>query len=121
MQILVPRIDWVTFTTWDVAVHNRWRDWLQSLPGERRYGQVHVYSGVWVGSAFVGMGEQSGGKKHFMARVSGDIAHDAFYHLTDPAAKCTRLDVQVTIPLPVGYSARGLVDDLRVASWGTLS
>lgn len=113
MKIDVPQIDWLTFTTWQDADYRAWQGWQNQQPGELKAGKIRMYEGLWRGNSFIGEGRQ-GEKSHGLIRVSGGESHDAFYKISSCGyAKCTRLDVQVTTPLPLGYSARQFADDVR--------
>lgn len=113
MLIDIPLIDWVTFTSWRESCYLGWNKWLNLQDGEPVLGKIRMYEGSWCGSAFVGVGVQ-GGEFHAMARVSGASSHDAFCDLVQYGeAKCTRIDVQVTTLIPINFSSRKLVDDLR--------
>lgn len=113
MKIGVPQIDWLTFTTWSDTDFRAWQQWQQGQNGELKTGKIRMYEGIWRGNSFIGEGRQ-GNKSHGLVRVSGGESHEAFYKLSNCGyAKCTRLDVQVTTPLPLGYSARKFADDIR--------
>ena len=117
MILNVPQIDWITFTSWEKRVFDRWTYWQSLQTGDCKEGKIKMYSGFWTGSAFIGQGDQ-GTKKHYIARVSGESSHNAFDDLQDVQAKVTRIDVQITIPFPDGYSARNFADQLRFGDWG---
>jgi len=78
----------------------KWRDgyWLQ-------------YHGWYADNAFYGIGEQNR-KRHYIWRVSGNSS-SVLYEAADFLGEiyATRLDVQVTIPLPDGYSAFEVYQD----------
>lgn len=121
MDLNVPMIDWVTFTSWDHEVYNAWREWQNHEEGEIQTGKIRMYDGSWKGSSFIGMGLQ-GESNHAMARISGSESHRAFNELVKIGeAKCTRLDVQITTFIQIDYSARKLVDDLRGCQSGEYS
>lgn len=117
MIIDLPCVDWLTFTTWDQSVFIDWQKWLHNFDGEEKAGKIRMYDGIWRGSAFVGEGTQ-GNKRHGLIRVSGSESNQAFNQLNKEFSKCTRLDVQVTTPLPSDYSARQFADDLRAGQIG---
>lgn len=113
MKIGVPEIDWLTFTTWENTVFNAWQDWQQTIQGDQKTGKIRNYEGEWKGSSFIGEGRQNN-KAHGMVRVSGSESHKAYFDLMRCGyAKCTRLDLQITLDLPENYSARKFADDLR--------
>lgn len=118
MNLNVPQVDWLTFTSWDEGVYIGWKQWQRLQKGEIRAGRIPRYEGAWLGSIFVGEGIQCE-SKHALVRVSGEDSHRAFSELVECGEfKCTRLDVQITTELPAGYSARQLVDDLRAGQSG---
>ena len=118
MIIDAPAIDWLTFTTWDELEFLHWKEWQKNQPGDQKTGKIRMYEGIWKGSSFVGEGRQNN-KAHGMIRVSGSESNQAYFELMGvDYAKCTRLDVQFTTPLPAGYSARLFVDDLRSGQEG---
>lgn len=100
-------IDWVTLTQWADE-----GEWLYELAddirgcGEVESARVMQYAGWSFGSVFFGTAEQSG-RMHNMLRVSGAAAHDLIGGLGNVpgSVKCTRVDVQVTVPLDRGYDS----------------
>jgi len=113
-----PAIDWLTFTTWDEFEFIRWQEWQKKLTGDQKTGKIRMYEGIWKGSSFVGEGRQNN-RSHGMIRVSGSDSNQAYFELLrGDYAKCTRLDIQFTAPLPAGYSARVFADDLRSSQEG---
>lgn len=117
MIIDYPQIDWITFTSWKAEDFLRWRDWQKNQSGEVKDGKIQMYSGYWVGSAFIGQGKQLD-KNHYIARVSGESSHEVYKYLWSPDVKATRIDIQITKKIPENYSARKFVDFLRAGDWG---
>lgn len=118
MNLNVPQVDWLTFTSWDEGVYRGWVKWQRLQKGEIRVGRIPRYEGAWLGSIFVGEGIQCE-SKHALIRVSGEDSHRAFSEIVECGDfKCTRIDIQITTELPAGYSARQLVDDLRAGQNG---
>jgi len=118
MIINAPAVDWLTFTTYENDHFLGWKDWQRKQLGEQKAGKIRMYDGEWRGSTFVGEGRQ-GSRPHGLIRVSGSESNQAFIDLLDIGyAKCTRLDIQFTTPLPLGYSARQFADDLRAHQEG---
>lgn len=118
MIIDYPQIDWLTFTTWEGEIYKAWQEWQREQEGDEKTGKIRMYSGIWRGNSFIGEGRQ-GDKAHGLIRVSGKESHNAYYQIFSCGhAKCTRLDVQVTTPLPEGYSARKFADDVRAGQSG---
>ena len=118
MIIDAPAIDWLTFTTWDELEFIRWKEWQKNVIGDEKIGKIRMYDGIWRGSSFVGEGRQNN-RSHGMIRVSGSDSNQAYFELLrGDYAKCTRLDIQFTTPLPAGYSARVFADDIRGGQQG---
>lgn len=118
MILDAPAIDWLTFTTWDELEFKRWQEWQKQLAGDQKTGKIRMYDGIWKGSSFVGEGRQNN-KAHGMIRISGSESNNAYFELLrGDYAKCTRVDIQITTPLPAGYSARIFADDLRSTQEG---
>lgn len=71
------------------------------------------YKGWYGDNAFYGIGEQNH-KRHYVWRLSGSSS-SVLYDLADGMSEiyATRLDVQVTIPLPDDYSAFSVYQDQR--------
>jgi hypothetical protein len=72
----------------------------------------------WYG-VFYGISTQNK-REHFMIRASGDRADElcaAVAESENCSPRCTRIDLQVTIPLPKNYSAYKLADALRKSEW----
>lgn len=98
-----PAIDWLTLTTYDAKVQRdmammisklrpKWRD--NSIDSK-----VKQYEG-WRGEGyFVGAGRQKE-KDHFMFRFSGDLSDAVTWQSPRLPIDCTRLDCQLTLPLP---------------------
>lgn len=118
MIIDAPAVDWLTFTTYENDHFQGWQLWQKKLSGDKKAGKIRMYDGDWVGSSFVGQGRQ-GSRPHGLIRVSGSESNQAFIDLLDIGyTKCTRLDIQFTTPLPLGYSARQFKDDLKAHQEG---
>lgn len=122
----VPMCDYVTVTSYS---RDHWQTWKRML--KESVQDVHGYQSTleesaWYqyagwkvaypagGHAFVGSGDQ-GGKSHFLTYVSGSPAD--LWYLSDglDGAKCTRLDLQITIGQPPGYSAKDMQEHARAA------
>ena len=111
-----PEIDFLSFTSYSPAQPDRLAremiDHRISKEGSLQETTVQGYRGLSAkgkpgGSIFVGKGEnnagQSGGVKfaHYYMKWSGDYSdHLLMYH--DKTTKCTRVDLQVTLPERMG-------------------
>lgn len=129
MQINKPMIDYVTLTTW---VYRNVEQWAKFEPDgtdcKRKAVNLAGYKGVMVscstGSIFIGEGEQihpvtKVKTPHYICKVSGEMAQTFFvYHETCPYFKPDgveqkRIDVQVTIEMPEGYSAGAVYQEVK--------
>lgn len=143
MLVGVPQIDWVTYTTFDERIFKRAKsDWVFFIHREIEYENKYMmrqakkdrsltyaprsfsseskkimqYSGIQVDGVFFGEGEQSG-KKHYYIRCSGAGAHRVAERMEPFKMRCTRIDLQVTEPVPRGFTSLKLRNELRDASW----
>lgn len=124
-------IDWVTLTSFDVET---WRHWArkceQSKPLHVRDQAIRNYMGAmsWFsgGSCFVGQGEQQGAS-HYLIDISGSLAqewrNDAFNQRREYDVSCRRVDLQVTVPEPEGWSQIAFLNRMerknRITGWAT--
>lgn len=118
MEINLPRVDYVTFTSWKVGDYLRWNDWMRKQPGDREKYQIRMYCGYLMEYVFIGSGYQ-GNDEHFISRISGEKSNELYKEFYSPDVKTTRIDLQITMALPVGYLARDFSDDLRKGDWGS--
>ena len=85
--------------------------------------KVMQYEGIKSKHAFLGLARQSNKsgqvKKHYLFQASGEYANEVYKQcLIAPfPTKCTRLDVQLTIPKFDDYWARPIIDAMRLAAW----
>jgi len=120
-----PLIDWYTVTAWQDGVTNSWAYWDKVARDNQLEksdeAKVMQYDGhYWVGgdgSYFLGTGQQKN-QIHNMVRCSGNLSHSTFDRavgkpVSNGWGKCTRLDIQITIPEHDEYSAWELANALR--------
>lgn len=115
----VPRIDYLTLTTYEQTA---WQFWKSALDGNQELEQdddetqIMQYMGYFwrngTGNAYLGSGMQKRGM-HIMLRISGDLAHQMFGRvaknpLKEMWGKVTRLDLQITVPMPDKWSQKRL-------------
>lgn len=116
-----PAIDWLTLTTYDLKkqaamaqlfnkLRPRWVD-------EAVSAKMLQYEGRRGEQWFVGAGEQKG-RDHYLFRFSGDLADAVTWQSLRPSVDCTRIDLQLTLPLPVPINTayqeyKSLVDDMH--------
>lgn len=112
-----PACDWLTITTFVHAESTRLFNAIAGACNERgKDSRVMQYEGRKWDGGFWGKGIQDG-RSHYMMRASGDTANAVINRLSDCPGRCTRMDIQYTMRLPAGYSARALSDKLREAQW----
>lgn len=106
-------VDWFTVTAWEDGVTNSWAWWHKvaldhGLQKEDEGVGVMQYEGnYWTGgdgSLFLGTGIQKN-QVHNMLRASGPLSHAMFDRASATPvrhgwARCTRLDIQITLPQP---------------------
>lgn len=134
----VPQCDWLTLGSFAQPVYDGFHAWVRDLAGDKKLqydSKVMQYVGIRHGGAFAGVATQAG-KLHGLLSVGGDVAHDAVMNdfsvgiekpfMTEKEVttkieiiepRCTRVDLQLTVPLLEEYSARGLTDQLRSGHW----
>jgi len=124
-----PALDWLTLTTFMGKTSDRvFSEWMRASQGlaEERNGRVMIeekrrgrYEGVIVNGVFFGKGTQKQ-KEHFMIQAPGPVANMLANECESAVeCRCTRMDIQLTVPLPYGYSALLLRDQLENAKWKT--
>lgn len=117
MKVGEVLLDWLTLTTYERTKAGRLYEYLRAQ-GELEKSQRLQYVGGKSEKGFFGEGKQEG-RTHFLFQTSGEAADDAS-ELLSLDARTTRLDLQITIPVPGGYSARALKDSLVAADvWPT--
>lgn len=118
----VPMIDWFTVTSWEEVVGRDWWEYVWQLAGDGRHKKIMQYEGLLKdvpgGSIFAGAGEIRG-KEHYMLYVSGAAADREFWRFKDVigsgSARVSRIDVQVTIDEPDGWSQLGYMANAEEA------
>lgn len=71
------------------------------------------------GSVFWGQGEQKG-MHHWIVQVSGAKSNKAMSQVIESGIEdysCTRLDLQITLPVPDWFKSRSFLDTLRTGTW----
>ena len=126
----VSLLDYLTTTTFLSASNIFYmREALQQENERNNYdhstSRQQGYNGVMTkgeGSVFFGTKQLDDERDHYMLRCSGGAAERAFYVLPDnkdTGIRCTRIDLQITIPIEADwdYSARRLRDSLESAKF----
>lgn len=113
MMLNTPMVDWLTLTTYETRASDAMRylvigeDW----EPEKRL----QYNGIGSGSLFLGDALQRG-KSHYMFVASGESADQAYSTWSRNFGpydwNVTRIDLQVTVPLPAKFDSRALYDDI---------
>ena len=114
MIINTGLIDWITLTTFSGEIYRKWHDTIFSTQNQKaEVAKRMQYRGVVVDGVFLGQAVQQG-RRHAMLQCSGERADEVFPFLHyDGDVKCTRIDLQVTIDLPMNYDARALYDGIK--------
>ena len=115
-----PRYDWITLTTFSqqlgIVFLNTAKEW-----GARSSKSKRMQYEGWIshdkgGTFFAGKANQRG-KNHWMAQISGDASNQAIKRFYAPIEKglinVTRLDIQITVEMPLSWSQPNLFRDLR--------
>lgn len=109
-------VDWFTVTAWEDGVTNSWAWWHKlaldnGLTKQEEESKIMQYDGhYWIGgdgSFFLGTGQQKN-QIHNMVRASGQLSDAMFDRAAGTPvkngwAKCTRLDIQITLPQPADW------------------
>lgn len=115
-----PQCDWLTFTSCDYDLMHLGMS-IARYTAKLEDSTIMQYKGVSAtdrngNSIFVGAGEQNG-NTHYLCRISGALAHEKhalFYELVALGkVNVSRIDFQVTIEQPVGWSQVELFNRLR--------
>lgn len=118
-------VDYLTVTFWDPSKFKEFSDLVigDVDPEKCSAAKMMWYQGVrcnWEnGSAFFGEGENNE-RMHHIAQISGAVSdHVAFAlsHQDGDYWNTSRIDLQITIPLPEWYKSRGLTETLRGDEW----
>lgn len=98
-----PAVDWLTLTTFDLKTQMLLGKLLlrhaPNAGSEATAKKEGRYSGRGGVGWFGGEGEQNG-KPHMIYRFSGDLSDKIAFDQLRPPVDCTRLDIQLTMPLP---------------------
>lgn len=122
-------IDYLTLTCWESETWRHWNHYAEiHKPIKKLDSKIPMYVGnlfyFHSGSAFIGQGEQKG-QPHYVIKISGNLADEwraeAFAQRLAYQVECTRLDLQVTIPEPPGWSQIALMNRVhksgKVPGW----
>lgn len=113
-----PAVDWLTLTTFYGTEATRMFNALaRRCKGEGKQARIMQYEGRQWPGGFWGNAMQKQ-RAHYMMRASGETADYVLDELRETCpGRCTRIDLQITIPMPPGYKARHVVDAMHAATW----
>lgn len=96
-----PAIDWLTLTTYSAKSRLDMLRMLEPMTNKSNESDCRVmqYQGRRGEGYFIGYGEQRG-KEHYMFRFSGDMSDAVTWNQLRPQIECSRIDIQLTLPLP---------------------
>lgn len=118
MIVNTPAIDYLTLTStakWDFETFNHVM--LESEEGRMRRGNLMQFKGIKGDSMFCGSATIQG-VDTYLFRASGELAQKAaLVAADDMPGRCTRIDLQITVPMPEDYSARVLHDGMCWSDW----
>jgi hypothetical protein len=111
MLLNVARCDYLTLTTFEE------HDWQLNLADlyPLEFGKdvkKGGYSGKEWDGLFFGYGSQKG-RKHYLLTTFGEDAETILHRTSSSTARCTRIDLQVTIRIPEYFDSRNLYDKLQ--------
>lgn len=111
MIINASRVDYLTLTSF--TKHDEMLASFADLYRLEHANEVKIngYSGHQWEGLFFGTGRQKD-RPHYILKASGDSAHDILWRTGKLMVKCTRIDLQVTIPRPVNFEPLKLYDIL---------
>ena len=113
-----PAVDWLTLTTYSKKSMLSMIDIAEQFTKhtQTQESKVRNYEGRRGEGFFIGHGQQRG-KDHFMFRFSGDMSDALTWQQNRPPIDCSRIDLQITIPLPCEITEvfELYVDLMRVA------
>lgn len=119
MKIETIMCDYVRLTTFNQSLNASFWESFRAMGSDTdaiKEGRFRNYAGLWLGELFCGEGEQRG-VPHFLLQSSGETSQDVFGFPVLKKARCTRIDLQVTVPSPKDYSSRTITDGLRSLEW----
>jgi hypothetical protein len=112
-----PAIDWLTLTTFQLKTVMKMVDMIEPLTRGKATVESRVmqYDGNRGEGFFIGHGRQNG-KEHHIFRFSGDLADAVTWQSLRPPIDCSRIDLQLTLPLPckISDSFDAFVDLMRM-------
>lgn len=121
MIVNSPSCDWLTLTTFQeselLKIRNLFIPLVGGLAGKQ--AKVLQYKGQQYKGGFIGVSDQNK-RTHYMARFSGEMADDVMGAIVESEnciGDCTRVDLQITVPLPKDYNSLLLFNELKKGEW----
>lgn len=112
-------VDYLTLTTYSLEDYRVFFSTLKQLETTLKQKTTKdrrmQYNGHSISGGFVGNARQKK-RQHWLTEYSGQVAHLAAERLLDSPMReerCTRIDVQITIPKPPEYKSEDLFDALN--------
>lgn len=114
------RLDYITLTSFDSEFYNRAESLCNTVSEEWKHASRMQYNGKLRqgehGTCFCGSGVQKG-INHYILQIDGELCHNMRFHLFSlyPAyrVRCTRMDAQITIREPRGWSQWELLSRMK--------
>lgn len=111
IAINVGKLDWLRVTDWkQMLSEEQWA----SKDNQRSVRRLNYFGEMYAG-VFHGMGWQNN-RHHFMMEITGERSDDIWTTFPEDA-KCTRIDIQVTVPMRWNKISE-MTAQLRKADWG---
>lgn len=112
--------DWLTLTSYEPLFYRHWLPYLMQQDDRPEESKVMQYQGhvhsIPGGTAFLGAAIQKGAD-HYMLRLSGHAAELnkdwALSQHRQGYIRCTRCDLQITVPMPSDWSQWALLTRLK--------
>jgi len=119
----IPMCDWLTLGTFDDEVMKAFVDYLHEiafrLDIEPTDSKVMQYEGIRAESVFYGAAIQDE-RIHGLLSIGGQDAHSAVFadfDVNQASPKCTRIDLQITMPLESDFDSYRLSKQLQDGRW----
>lgn len=106
-----PMCDYLTLTTFtkNMSLSLLFANATQNTKTKKH--KMESYTGLTGNNTFYGQRTQNN-KTHYMMRCWGEFATDMLMMSDNLLVKCTRIDLQITIPITPAYNSRSLYDHL---------
>lgn len=119
MIVNQPLADWVTVTGSTPAHVSQFAEYARERGEVAERAKIPRYKGWRYGSIFLGVAEHIHGRGRHLATITGGTAHGYMLIAEHRGGRCSRLDLQITLPLPAGWDARREVVNLSKKRWAT--